>query len=123
MNRCEMPIMRTLTESHIIELRDRLSGWLDRLKYAKTRSRLSFFVALNVVIVLAVLPFLGAVTDQTAKASVRAKGDFDRWPITTVPAFHDKAIYLHSKLMKTAITRSGAPMLRFVECRHYAHNH
>jgi hypothetical protein len=115
--------MRTLTESQITELRYQFCGWLDRLKYAKTRTRLSFFLVLNVVIVLAILPFLGAVTDQTARASVRPKEDFDKWPITTTPALRDKAIYLHSKLMRTATARSGAPVLRFVECRHYAHEH
>jgi len=115
--------MRTLIQSQLIELRYSLSGWIGRLKYAKTRARLSFFLALNVVVVLAVLPFLGVVTDQTARASVRPKEDFDEWPIATATALSDKALYLHSKLMRTATSNSGAPVLRFVECRHYAHEH
>jgi len=115
--------MRTLTERQVTEIRERLGGWLDRLKSTKTRTRVSFFFVLNVLIVLAVLPFLGAVTDQTAKASVRPKEEFDAWPITPTAAVEDKAIYLHSQLMRIANARSGAPMLRFVECRHYAKEH
>jgi hypothetical protein len=119
----EMSGMRTLNESQIIEFRDRLSGWIDRLRSAKTRTRLSFFFALNVVVVLAVLPFLGVVTDQTARASVRPKEDFDGWPTVQAPAIDDKAIYLHSKLMRIDTARTGAPVLRFVACRHYAKEH
>src|SRR4051812_31454392 len=107
--------MRTLIQSRLIELRYSLSGWLGRLKYAKTRARLSFFLALNVVVVLAVLPFLGVVTDQPGRASVRPKEDIAPWPTTTATALSEKALFLPSKLMRTATSNTGAPVLRFVE--------
>ena len=97
---------------------------LDRLRSARTRTRLAFFLALNLVVALAVLPFSGAVTDHTVRASVRQAGDSEYRPLSQVrPPIDDGALYLHSKLMKIATTRSGAPVLRFVECRHYPRQH
>jgi hypothetical protein len=111
-------------ESQTLELRGGWCRWLRRLKVATSRrTRLCLLFALNLVIAVAILPFLGAVTDTSARASVRPKEAFDAWPATTVPVIDDKAIYLHSKLMRIATARSGAPVFRFVECRHYAREH
>ena len=96
----------------------------DRLNSTKPRKRLIFLIALNLAIVLALVPFSGAVTDQTAKASAKSIDDVDTWPLAQVPRpIDDQAIYLHSKLMKIGSVRSGAPLLRFVECRHYPKEH
>lgn len=120
-----MSVILTLTGSNeIAEPQRRFWGCIDRLKSAKTRTRLSFFFAFNVLIALAVLPFLEAVTDQTVKASVRPNGDLDYWPLAQVqPSIDDQAVYVHSKLMRVATSKSGAPVLRFVECRHYPKEH
>ena len=117
--------MVTVTANNqIIWLREVFWKWFDRLKLANTRKRLSLVAGLNSVIALAVLPFCGAIPDQTVKASVRPTDDLGSWPLAAVPRpIGDTATYLHTKLMKVAHSSAGAPVLRFIECRHYPKEH
>jgi len=110
--------------NQIVRLRNVFWKWFDRLKLADTRKRIAILAAMNCVIALAVLPFSGAVPDQTVKASVRPAEGAGSWPMEAVPRpMGDTATYLHKKLMKVATSSAGAPVLRFVECRHYPKEH
>jgi hypothetical protein len=117
--------MVTLFQSNqIVRPQKPFRRWVDRLNSAITQKRLTFVIALTSAIILAVVPFSGAVTDQTVKASAKSTDDVDTWPLAQAPRpIDDQAIYLHSKLMRIGVTKSGAPVLRFVDCRHYPKEH
>jgi hypothetical protein len=90
----------------------------------RLRNRLSYFVALGLAAALAALPFSGAATGQKLKVPANSFDEAASWQLPdTRSSIGDGALYLHSKLMQVATSRSGAPVLRFVECRHYTREH
>src|SRR5262249_6326420 len=96
--------------------------WRERLKMG-FRFSLSYSVALGVLAGLATLPFPGAITAQKPTITASTFDDDASWPLPESPLVDAGALYVHSRLMKVAISRSGVPVLRFVECRHYPPGH
>jgi hypothetical protein len=128
--------MVTLTQrGQVVPAQKLLWEWIDRLRSLEVawgrgcfrvrfRNRLFCFIAVGFAAALAALAFSGAVTGQKMKAPASSIDDAADWPLSQAhSAVADGALYVHSKLMQVGISRSGAPVLRFVECRHYPKEH
>jgi hypothetical protein len=73
---------------------------------------------------LAALAAGAAVTGQSSTVSASSPKDGENRELAQPQSpGGDGAIYLHTKVMKVGTSRSGVPVLRFVECRHYPRNH
>ena len=111
--------------------RMRLLEWMDKLRClvhqlgrsSQTRNRRGYLVLMVGSAVVAFL-FCAAMTGPTSLASASPTGDVGSRPVTeNSVANNDEALYVHDKLIPVAISSSGAPVLRFVECRHYPKEH
>ena len=124
--------MNRLTQlAPVARVQKRLLEWMDKLRCladqlgrsSKTRNRLGYLVLMVGSAVVAFL-FCAAMTGPTSLASASPTGDVGSRPVAeNSVANNDEALYVHDKLIPVAISSSGAPVLRFVECRHYPKDH
>lgn len=85
-------------------------------------SRPARSAALSLMLAGGILSAAGGLVGCTAKAGDRLNPD--QWtPPATESRVNDGVLFVHTKLMEVRTTGSGVPVLRFVECRHYAKEH
>jgi len=131
MHRFEVSVMVTLSQRGQVVLAQKLFWeWIARVRrlevaWDRHRLRMRFcFVAMGLAAALAALPFSGAVTGRRFKVSASSTDESAGWPLSQGQSIiEDGSLYVHSKLMQVSVSRSGAPVLRFVECRHYPRQH
>lgn len=124
--------MNKLTQlAPVARTRKRLLEWMDQLgclgnllgHSPRARKRLGYFVLIVGSAAVAFL-FCAAATGQKTAASASPTDNIGSRPVAETPvANNDEALYLHDKLMPVAISSSGVPVLRFVECRHGPKEH
>lgn len=92
-----------------------------RLLAAQKKSgRLLFSVLVTGITVAAT----AAVVGYTANTRTAFVTNGDRWMVAPVRRQASVgALFVHKKLMQVRTSRSGAPVLRFVECTHYPKDH
>ena len=67
---------------------------------------------------------VGALLNNPVKATGILTTDEGQWtPPADESSAQDGALFVHKTLMEVRTTESGVPVLRFVECRHYAKEH
>jgi hypothetical protein len=76
------------------------------------------------VIVAVMVPAGAVLLSSTAKPGSALDSAQGQWiPPAAESRSGDGALFVHKKLMEVRTTDSGVPVLRFVECRHYATEH
>jgi hypothetical protein len=103
----------------------RLQFWGDPLRCFSmkcARNRVTYFGVTGLVAAVVAIPFSAAVTGENTELA--ANVNIGKSPL---PEKHrtasDVALFMHYKLMQVMVSNSGAPVIRFVECRHYAKEH
>ena len=103
----------------------RLQFWGDPLRcfFMKcARNRVTYFGVTGLVAAVVAIPFFAAVTGENAELAANVNIGKSPLPEKHMTA-SDGALYKHYKLMQVMVSNSGAPVIRFVECRHYPKEH
>ena len=103
--------------------RERCLKWV-RLagSYLRCRRRLVYLGTTGLLAAILAMPFSAALTSQRTVSNRIADENGSPFPEDSLPT-DDGLLYVHQKLMQTTVSNSGAPVLRFVDCRHYAEAH
>ena len=90
--------------------------------HAQLGRRFAFVGGTGLAVAVVAIPFSAAVTNQKTGPAVHVltpPSTFQEQPVAT----NDGALYVHQKVMQVTVAKSGAPVIRFVQCRHYAKEH